>query len=77
MASYPPRMSFLVYLNEAFEGREIELVDLGVCVPKTGLALCFRHRYLHEGRAVRSGVKYVLRTDIMYAYDRITQQPDD
>lgn len=66
------RMSFLVYLNEGFEGGETELVDLGVCVPKTGLALCFRHPYLHEGRAVRSGVKYVLRTDIMYAFEKLT-----
>lgn len=65
------RMSFLVYLNEAFEGGETDLFELGTCVPTTGLALCFRHRYLHEGRAVRSGVKYVLRTDIMYRYDRI------
>jgi prolyl 4-hydroxylase len=40
--------------------------DLGVVTPKTGLALCFRHPHPHEGRAVRSGVKYVLRTDIMY-----------
>lgn len=66
------RMSFLVYLNEGFEGGETDLVDLGVVTPKTGLALCFRHPYLHEGRAVRSGVKYVLRTDIMYRFEPIT-----
>lgn len=63
------RMSFLIYLNEGFEGGETDLLELGVVTPKTGLALCFRHSYLHEGRAVRSGVKYVLRTDIMYRSD--------
>ena len=63
------RMSFLVYLNEDFEGGETEIMDLGVVVPKTGHALCFRHPYLHEGCAVRSGIKYVLRTDIMYRFD--------
>jgi prolyl 4-hydroxylase len=62
------RMSFLVYLNEGFEGGETDIIDLGVITPKTGLALCFRHPYLHEGREVRSGVKYVLRTDIMYGF---------
>jgi prolyl 4-hydroxylase len=65
------RMSFLVYLNEGFEGGETDIIDLGVVTPKTGLALCFPHPYLHEGRAVRSGVKYVLRTDIMYRFDRV------
>lgn len=67
------RMSFLVYLNEGFEGGETEMMDLGVVVPKTGLALCFRHPLLHEGRTVRSGVKYVLRTDIMYRFDPLPQ----
>jgi prolyl 4-hydroxylase len=66
------RMSFLIYLNEGFSGGETQFPVLGVCVPKTGLALCFIHRYLHEGCPVRSGVKYVLRTDIMYAYDKIS-----
>ncbi|MFV8750258.1 prolyl hydroxylase family protein [Nannocystaceae bacterium ST9] len=61
------RMSFLIYLNEDFEGGQTSLPGLGLVVPATGLALCFEHRYLHEGRPVISGCKYVLRTDLMYA----------
>ncbi len=34
--------------------------------PRTGMALVFAHRMLHEGEAVVSGRKYVLRTDVMY-----------
>ena len=33
--------------------------------PKTGLALLFQHFLLHEGSSVTSGVKYVLRSDVM------------
>jgi prolyl 4-hydroxylase len=33
------------------------------------MALIFRHEFLHEGRPVLEGIKYVLRTDVMY--DRI------
>ncbi|MEZ4385599.1 MAG: 2OG-Fe(II) oxygenase [Nannocystaceae bacterium] len=61
------RMSFLVYLSEAVEGGETELFDLGVVAPRMGMALCFPHGCLHEGRAVTAGVKYVLRTDVMYS----------
>lgn len=34
--------------------------------PTAGTALLFRHRVLHEGAPVAAGVKYVLRTDVMY-----------
>lgn len=36
------------------------------CLPKQGKALLFDHRQLHEGSEVFDGVKYVLRTDVMY-----------
>ena len=41
-------------------------VDSGTIVPRAGMALLFQHRVLHEGAPVRSGVKYVLRSDLMY-----------
>ncbi len=59
--------SFLIYLNDDFTGGETEFRKLGVIKPQKGLALVFRHRNRHEGKEVKSGVKYVLRTDIMYA----------
>ncbi len=35
--------------------------------PKLGSALLFQHHQLHTGRTVESGIKYVLRSDVMYA----------
>lgn len=34
--------------------------------PRTGTALLFQHLLVHEGCVVRTGVKYVLRSDVMY-----------
>ena len=60
-------VSFLVYLNDGFEGGETVFPQLDrTIVPRAGMALLFQHRVLHEGAAVRSGVKYVLRSDLMY-----------
>jgi len=35
-------------------------------VPEPGLALIFLHPQMHEGARLKSGVKYILRSDIMY-----------
>ena len=62
-------LTFMVYLNEGFEGgattfeRGRESLEV---VPRTGLALVFYHKLLHEGAVVEKGRKYVLRTDVMY-----------
>jgi hypothetical protein len=37
--------------------------------PKQGMALLFLHDLYHEGSEVTQGVKYVLRSDIMYRTD--------
>jgi hypothetical protein len=34
--------------------------------PETGKALIFKHTYCHQGERVQQGVKYILRTDIMF-----------
>jgi hypothetical protein len=34
--------------------------------PKQGLGLIFNHDVVHEGEQVTFGVKYILRTDIMF-----------
>ena len=61
------QLTLMVYLNEGFGGGATEFHDLGqTIVPRTGMALVFEHRVLHEGCAVTSGVKYVLRSDVMY-----------
>lgn len=61
-------LTFMVYLNEAFTGGKTAFLDFDLAVtPRTGAALFFQHRLLHEGAEVVSGVKYVLRSDVMYA----------
>ncbi len=57
--------SFLVYLNDNFEGGETKFMRT-IVTPKAGDALIFRHHHRHESNKLRSGTKYVLRTDIMY-----------
>lgn len=60
-------LTLMVYLNDAFEGGETTFLDHEVTiVPRRGLALLFQHRQHHEGCPVRAGVKYVLRSDVMY-----------
>ena len=59
--------TFMVYLNEGFRGGSTEFSDFELTVvPRTGMALFFQHALRHEGCAVESGRKYVLRTDVMY-----------
>jgi len=35
-------------------------------VPTSGMALIFNHMMLHEGEELKSNVKYIMRSDIMY-----------
>lgn len=58
-------LTLLIYLNEDFEGGETCFGDFDF-KPETGTALVFNHRVLHQGNELIKGVKYVLRTDIMY-----------
>lgn len=60
-------LTFMVYLNEGFEGGETAFLDLDrVIVPRAGSALFFQHPIPHEGCTVTRGVKYAIRTDVMY-----------
>lgn len=61
-ASY---FTFMIYLNDNYEGGETTFNEI-IIQPKTGNALIFLHDLEHEGSPVVSGIKYVLRTDIMY-----------
>lgn len=58
-------LTFMVYLNDGFTGGETKFNQ--TCIrPETGMALVFEHQLLHEGAAVISGRKYVLRSDVMF-----------
>ena len=64
-------LTFMIYLNDDFEGGQTAFQWESV-QPKTGMALVFPHRMTHQGAPVTAGVKYVLRTDVLY---RATAQP--
>src|SRR5262249_52315647 len=53
-------LTFMVYLNDGFSGGETNFVEVSV-TPEIGLGLIFAHYLPHEGAAVTSGRKYVLR----------------
>lgn len=58
-------LTLLFYLNGDFEGGETSFEGFDV-VPKQGDALIFKHELRHKGCSVSKGIKYVLRTDVMY-----------
>lgn len=58
-------LTFMLYLNEGYEGGETRFESLSVA-GKRGTALLFEHRMLYEGAEVTGGVKYVLRSEVMY-----------
>lgn len=71
------RLTFMLYLNDGFVGGEtvfntrrlgaVRGDDETIAVtPVAGTALLFRHDVLHTGAVVIRGVKYVMRSDVMY-----------
>lgn len=63
-------LTFMIYLNEGCVGGETTIYhiqgrDLHI-VPEVGKVLVFAHKLLHEGTEVLDGVKYVIRSDVMY-----------
>jgi len=61
-ASY---FTFLIYLNQNYKGGETNFLEHKI-KPKQGMLLIFLHKLYHEGSEVKEGIKYVLRTDVMY-----------
>ena len=63
--------TLLLYLNSDCDGGQTRLfLDTGDEVdvePLAGRVLLFEHDIAHEGRAVDGGVKYVIRSEILYA----------
>lgn len=58
-------LTFMVYLNDNFQGGDTAFRQLRVW-PRQGRLLVFEHGLYHLGRTVDEGVKYVLRTDVMF-----------
>ncbi|MBX7099271.1 MAG: 2OG-Fe(II) oxygenase [Myxococcaceae bacterium] len=60
-------LTLIVYLNGGVSGGETRFLDLGRdVIPRAGRAVLFNHALIHEGREVKGGVKYAVRTDVMY-----------
>ncbi|KAG0085920.1 hypothetical protein BGZ93_000387 [Podila epicladia] len=74
------RLTFLVYLNDEFEGggttfftpsADVGFMDARAASPRAGSVLCFPHgeaagSLLHEGSPVLKGAKYIIRADVLY-----------
>jgi predicted 2-oxoglutarate/Fe(II)-dependent dioxygenase YbiX len=58
-------LTFLIYLNDNFTGGETDFIWERI-KPQAGSALVFPHRLKHQGSVVSDGIKYILRTDVMY-----------
>eukprot|EP00760_Papus_ankaliazontas_P001542 PhM_4_TR10503/c0_g1_i2/m.69783 len=74
------RLTFLVYLNEGFEGGETTYftpsyedskLRANAVAPRVGCIMVFPHGdtmgcLVHEGSAVKKGLKYIIRTEVLY-----------
>ena len=58
--------TLLIYLNDDFEGGATGFNREFDVQPKKGTAIVFNHDIKHEGKPIMDGIKYVLRTDIMF-----------
>jgi predicted 2-oxoglutarate/Fe(II)-dependent dioxygenase YbiX len=58
-------LTLMVYLNEGYEGGDTFFLDQQVKA-ETGKCLIFWQDQLHAGVEVTEGVKYAIRTDVMY-----------
>jgi hypothetical protein len=58
----------LVYFNDDFTGGQTQFQEQldEVVAPRTGRVAVFQHKLRHEGRPVLSGIKYAMRTDVIY-----------
>ncbi|MCK6523431.1 2OG-Fe(II) oxygenase [Myxococcota bacterium] len=65
--------TLMVFLNDVAQGGETRFfrsrsqAPFVTITPRAGTALFFLHPILHEGAEVQQGVKYALRTDVMFA----------
>lgn len=59
-------LTLMIYLNEGYVGGRTDFSDYPAVEPRRGMALVFEHGLLHRGAPVLAGIKYVLRTDVMF-----------
>jgi len=61
------KVTFMLYLNDDFSGGQTAFDDFNVW-PETGMVVCFNHKLRHCGSVVTEGIKYVLRSDVMFEH---------
>ena len=77
VVDYPPDrrslVTVLVYLTDGFEGGDTAFLDAAApssspaaVAPRVGRVVLFEHGLFHSGQEVVAGVKYVLRTDVLF-----------
>jgi hypothetical protein len=71
-AGLTSKLTLLVYFNDDFLGGETDFRDFKIA-PRRGTALLFIHDTWHEGLMVTVGMKYVLRSDVLYG---ISERPN-
>jgi hypothetical protein len=59
-------LTFMIYLNSGYAGGATRFESSVRVQGKPGMALVFEHGLVHEGGEVTEGVKYVLRSDVMF-----------
>jgi hypothetical protein len=55
----------MIYLNDTYKGGATRFETFAL-EGQAGMALVFDHGLIHEGGEVSEGLKYVLRSDVMY-----------
>ena len=71
------QISVLIYLNDGYEGATTNFLDIRDSDNKyapqitQGMVLMFEHKIYHEGAELLKGVKYIIRTDVMFTYDEV------
>ncbi|KAH8044846.1 hypothetical protein JL722_14505 [Aureococcus anophagefferens] len=86
VVDYPPDrrslVTVLVYLTDGFEGGDTAFLDAAApasspaaVAPRVGRVVLFEHGLFHSGQEVVAGVKYVLRTDVLFEAPRDPPPP--
>lgn len=70
-------LTFMVYLNACEAGGHTNFSDHQISVaPWAGGALIFNHLLRHEGARVEAGLKYAVRSDLMYRRASVPARPE-
>jgi tetratricopeptide (TPR) repeat protein len=78
--------TFMIYLNGGFDGGATNFLSdsatpprgrvLESLAPEAGMLLVFQHNIYHEGEELRGGLKYMMRSDVMYRLEDAENQDD-